>query len=113
MRSKRTALAAMAGLVAVTAIGATLAFAPGFTERVYTARLADEELARYRMLDAVTSDRHAALLSDATGPCRRNFDLVTQEAMDTLLRCTEGGAPEEMGRPGQVPRALFTRAVRF
>lgn len=85
--------ASAASTLLVAAIGATLAFSPSVTERIYTARLTDAELARYRILEAVAPDRHAALLSKVTGPCRQNFTLVTQEAIDTLLRCTEGGAP--------------------
>ena len=63
------------------------------------------------MLEAVTKDRHAALLSDATSACRSNFDLVAQEAIDTLLRCTEGGAHAIIIVGGSHGRDLHTALV--
>jgi len=84
--------AAGAGLTAVTLIGAVPMIAPGLTERVYLARLSQDPRTRYLSLkEIIDPGMRADFMSHSDGPCRRNFNLVTPEAVDMLLRCTADG----------------------
>lgn len=89
--SRRTIFAAsLAGLLGITIIGAVPVVAPRLTETLFLASLSEAALDRYRVVQAVTDpDRRAAFDAATDGACRERFNLVTPEAEEMLLRCTE------------------------
>lgn len=91
--SRRTVfIASGAALMVITAVGLVPVTASQLTQAFYMARLSDDAHARYIDLQDIIEPARPTEFDDTVdSPCRERFDMVTQDARDMLLRCTENG----------------------
>lgn len=85
--------ASAASLSCIVLVGVFPIAAPKTTERVYLAALPEPARAQYQALEKVRAMSGEDIVEAASAqPCRQNFEMVTQDAVDLLLQCTDDGS---------------------